>query len=473
MPPDRGRSQRARREEILDGPVGPVLARLALPMVLGIASSSFSGAIDAYFIGKLGSRELGAYGFSFPVSLVLNSLVMGLGIGTASVVSRTIGEGRAERIRQVTTHAFWMGLAVALILAGLGWLTLEPLFRQLGATPDVLPLIRQYMTVWYAGLPLILLPMIGNNAVRATGDTRTPSLALLTAAGLNVLFDPLLIFGWGIVPGLGLAGAALASVLSQGLTLAAILAVLGWREGMLEPALPRLRDLVESGRRIGAVAIPAAMTRIVFPLSMLLITGLVASHGSEAVAALAVAGRIETLVMIVVVALSASLVPFVGQNWGAGRPERARQGLRASLRFAVVWGLAASVALFLAAPQVARLFTDDPRVIGPTVLYLRIVSWSLGFQGISALVSSAFNAVNRALYSTAITLVRMFALYVPLAYLGSYVWGLPGIFAGACAANVLAGVGSLVWGERFFASVSLPVAPAPDTLAAPTPPAGR
>jgi putative MATE family efflux protein len=444
MPPE------SRSREILDGAVGPLLTRLALPMVLGIGSSSFSGAIDAYFIGRLGGRELGAYGFSFPVSLVLNSLILGLGIGTASVVSRTIGQGQPERIRRVTTHAFWMGLAVALILAGLGWLTLNPLFRLLGATPDVLPLIRQYMTVWYTGLPLILLPMIGNNAVRATGDTRTPSLALLSAAGMNALLDPLLIFGWGIVPALGLAGAAWASVLSQGLTLVALLAVLTRRERMLEPVRPRLADLLESARRIGAVAVPAAMTRLVFPLSMLLITGLVATHGPEAVAALAVAGRIEMLVMIVVLALSASLVPFVGQNWGAGRPERVREALKVSLRFSLLWGLAVSLCLFFAAPWIARLFTEDPKVVAPTATYLRIVSWSLGLQGVSALVSSAFNAVNRALYSTVITLVRMFALYVPLAWLGSQVWGLPGVFAGACAANVLAGLGSHIWGERFF-----------------------
>jgi len=442
-----------RRREILDGAVGPVLARLTLPMVLGIASTSFSGAIDAWFIGRLGSRELGAYGFSFPVSLALNSLIMGLGIGTASVVSRTIGEGQPDRVRRVTTHAFWIGLVLALALAGLGALTLGPLFRLLGAGEDVLPLVRRYMTVWYAGLPLILLPMIGNNAVRASGDTRTPALALLAAVGLNALLDPLLIFGWGIVPGLGLAGAAWASVLSQGLVLIGLLAVLGWREGMLEPVRPRLAELLESGRQIGAVALPAAMARLVFPLSMLLITGLVASHGSKAVAALAVAGRIETLVMIVVVALSAALVPFIGQNWGAGKTERARQGLRVSLRFALLWGLAASLALFLAAPWIARVFNRDPQVLGPTVAYLRIVSWSLGLQGVSTLVSSAFNAVNRALYSTAITLVRMFALYVPLAWLGSHLWGLDGVFAGACAANVLVGLGSLLWGERFFAAI--------------------
>lgn len=452
---ERARPPRVPRTEILDGPVGPVLARLTVPMILGIASSSFSGAIDAYFIGRLGSRELGAYGFSFPVSLVLNSLIMGLGIGTASVVARTIGEGRWERVRQSTTHALWMGLAVALGLAGLGLLTLAPLFRLLGATPEVLPLIRQYMTVWYAGLPLILLPMIGNNAIRATGDTRTPSLLLLTAAGLNALFDPLLIFGWGAVPRLGLAGAAWASVLSQGLTLVALLVVLRWREGMIELARPKLAELFESARRIGAVAVPAAMTRIVFPVSMLLITGLVATYGPKPVAALAVAGRIETLAMIVVVALSASLVPFVGQNWGAGRPERSLQGLRAGLRFSFAWGLAVSLGLFFGAPWIARIFASDPEVVAPTVSYLRIVSWSLGLQGMSTLVSSAFNAVNRALYSTAITLLRMFVLYVPLAWLGSWLWGLPGVFAGASAANAIVGLGAVTWGERFFnASVS-------------------
>ncbi len=451
--PERSQPRRVPRSEILEGPVGPVLARLTVPMILGISSSSFSGAIDAFFIGRLGSRELGAYGFSFPVGLVLNSLIMGLGIGTASVVARTIGEGRPERVRQVTTHAFWMGLIVALGLAGLGVLTLLPLFRLLGADADVLPLVGRYMTVWYAGLPLILLPMIGNNAIRATGDTRTPSLLLLTAAGLNALFDPLFIFGWGIFPRLGLAGAAWASVVSQGLTLAAVLLVLRWREGMLDFVRPKLAELVESARRIGSVAVPAAMTRIVFPVSMLLITGLVAGYGSKSVGALAVAGRIETLVMIVVVALSASLVPFVGQNWGAGKPERSLQGLRASLRFSFVWGLAVSLGLFFGAPWIARIFAKDPEVVAPTVSYLRIVCWSLGLQGMSTLVSSAFNAVNRALYSTAITLLRMFVLYVPLAYLGAHFWGLPGIFAGACAANALVGLGALLWGERFFAGL--------------------
>jgi putative MATE family efflux protein len=439
------------RISLLEGEIGPALTQLTLPLILGIAASSLSSAIDAYCIGRLGGRELGAYGFSFPVSMVLNSLIMGLGVGTASVVARTIGEGRPERVRRVATDAFWMALLLSLSLAGLGGLTLNPLFRLLGATEDVLPMIRQYMTVWYGGLPLLLLPMIGSNALRATGDARFPSLALLVAAVLNALFDPLLIFGWGIFPRLGLAGAAWASVLSQAVMLIMLLAVLAWRDGMLAATYPRLADLLDSGRRIGSVALPAAMTRIVFPLSMLLITGLVATYSPKAVAALAVAGRIETLVMIVVVALSASLVPFVGQNWGAGKPERARQGLRVSLRFSFLWGLGASLALFLAAPWIARVFAHDPQVVGPTVGYLRIVSWSLGFQGVSTLVSSAFNAVNRALYSTAITLVRMFALYVPLAYLGSYLWGLDGIFAGACAANVLVGIGSLVWGERFFA----------------------
>ena len=125
-----------------------------------------------------------------------------------------------------------------------------------------------------------------------------------------------------------------------------------------------------------------------------------------------------------------------------------------SLRFSILWGLAVGLGLFLAAPSIARVFTDDPKVAAATASYLRIVSWSLGLQGVSALVGSAFNAVGRALYSTAITLVRMFALYLPLAWLGSQVWGLPGVFAGACAANALAGLGSLLWGERFFSTTS-------------------
>ncbi|MES1244962.1 MAG: MATE family efflux transporter, partial [Acidobacteriota bacterium] len=186
------------------------------------------------------------------------------------------------------------------------------------------------------------------------------------------------------------------------------------------------------------------------PVSMLVITGLVASYGPKAVAALGLVNRIETLLMVVVVGLATALLPFVGQNWGAGRLDRVRESIRLGERAAMAWGGAIFLVMVVAAPAVAALFSKDPKVTEVAAGYLWIVSLSYGFQGVSTVMASAFNAVNRPLASSAITLARMFALYIPLAWLGSRLWGLTGVFLGASAATVLTGVGAWLWGRRVF-----------------------
>jgi Na+-driven multidrug efflux pump len=257
-----------------------------------------------------------------------------------------------------------------------------------------------------------------------------------------------LIFGWGPFPRLEVAGAAWAALIARAAGLAVSCWALVRRDRLVgwKGSEGRLR----SWSAVLTVAVPATVTRLAFPVSMAIITGMVAGYGPDAVAALGLCNRIETLLMVVIVALATALLPFVGQNWGAGRLDRVRQGVELSARAAMLWGTAAFLVLALAAPAVASLFSRDARVVEVTAAYLRIVSLSYGFQGISTVVASTFNAVNRPLASSAITLARMFALYIPLAWLGSALWGLTGIFVGASAATVLTGVGAWIWGRRTF-----------------------
>ncbi|HWM90651.1 MAG TPA: MATE family efflux transporter [Thermoanaerobaculia bacterium] len=439
------------REDLLEGPVGPTLVRLTGPMVLAILSTSFSALVDAWFVGRLGSRELSVLGFSYPVILVLTNLAMGLGVGTGSVVARSLGAGAMEKVRPLVAHSLELGLALSLGVGGLGLLTLSPLFRQLGATEEVLPLLRSYMAVWYLGLPVLFLALVANSVVRSTGDTRLSASALIVTAVLGALIDPLLIFGWGPFPRLEVVGAAWAALIARAAGLAVSLWVLIRRDRLLgwKGSEGRLR----SWSAVLGVAVPATITRLAFPVSMAIITGMVASYGPTAVAALGLCNRIETLLMVVVVALATALLPFVGQNWGAGRIGRVRQGIELSGLASLLWGGTIFLVMALAAPAVASLFSRDPQVVEVTSAYLRIVSLSYGFQGISTVVASAFNAVNRPLASSAITLARMFALYIPLAWLGSSLWGLTGVFVGASTATVLTGVGAWIWGRRVFAGM--------------------
>ncbi|MES1240000.1 MAG: MATE family efflux transporter, partial [Acidobacteriota bacterium] len=249
------------RENLLEGPVGPALVRLTGPMVLAIVSTSVSALVDSWFVGRLGSRELSVLGFTYPVVLVLTNLAMGLGVGTASVLARALGGGSEERVRPLVAHNLELGAALSLAVGALGMLTVGPLFRQLGATEEVMPLLRAYMTVWYLGMPVQFVAMIANSAVRSTGETRVSASALILAAVLGAAVDPLLIFGWGPFPRLEVVGAAWAALIGR----SAGLCISVWfllRERMVgwKGAGPRLRSWGD----VLSVAVPATVSRLAF-----------------------------------------------------------------------------------------------------------------------------------------------------------------------------------------------------------------
>ena len=425
---------------MLTAPVGQTLTNLTIPTVFGLLGMVAFNLADTFFVGQLGTQQLAAMSFTFPVVMVVLSIANGIGQGGGALIAHAIGEGDQAKVQRITTDLILLALLIVIVLASVGVLTVEPLFGALGAPPEILALIRQYMFIWYIMIVVVLVPMIGNLAIRATGDAKTPSMVMMVAVVVNFALDPLLIFGWGPIPRLELVGAALATALSRVVTLVYALYVLYVRDEMLTLAWPGWRALLDSWRQILAIGIPAAATNMITPLSMGLITRLVATHGVAAVAALGVASRIDMLALVVILALGNVLGPFVGQNWGAAEYGRARQGIRLSQQFAVAWGLL--MVLLLAPPGrwIAALFNDDPQVVENVVLYLWIVPLSYGLQGVLRLAAYTLNVLNKALYSMMLTLVQMFVLYIPLAYIGSSFMGLPGIFGAATIAHMAAGV---------------------------------
>jgi Na+-driven multidrug efflux pump len=324
----------------------------------------------------------------------------------------------------------------------LGLLTIEPVFRMLGATSQTLPLIKQYMRIWYLGVGFVVIPMVGNNAIRATGDTKTPSIIMLIAMAVNATLDPMLIFGIGPFPRLEIGGAALATVFARATTFCVALWVLGHRDKMLTRAIPSLRAVVDSWKSILFIGVPTAATRIILPVAMGAVTRLVASYGAEAVAAFGVATRIEFFALTVVRALSSVLMPFVGQNWGAGRNGRVRAGISYSNRIALGWGALMFAVLALAARPVAGIFNDNPLVISRITIYLRIVPVGYGLYGIILLAAATLNVLHRPFHAAALAIAHMFALYIPLAVVGSRLFGFTGLFAGLLASFLIGGIGA-------------------------------
>ncbi len=430
----------ANKAVLVEGPIGKVLFKLTVPMIFGILGMVAFNLVDTFFVGQLGTLELAALSFTFPIILVVGSLAMGFGTGVAAVVSRSIGEGDSRKVRELTTDSLILALLVVAVFIVLGLLTLEPIFRLIGANAETLPLIKQYMKIWYPGMIFVVIPMVGNNAIRGIGDTKTPSVIMLVAVLINCILDPLLIFGIGPFPRLELAGAAIATVVARASTLVVSLYVLIHREKMLTFTKKTFRSVRRSWKSVLYIGLPAAGTRIIIPLVIGVITRLVASYGPEAVAGFGVASRIEIFALAVIWALASVIGPFVGQNWGAGKPDRVRIGIIKCEKFSMVWGFGMFVFLAVAAKPIASIFNDNPIVIKTIVMYLRIVPISFGLEGILVLLAAALYVLHKPFHATGFVVVQMLILYIPLAHVGSALIGLKGVFIAAAIAYGLSGI---------------------------------
>ena len=449
--------QNAKKAMLTEGPIAKTLVTLTLPMILGIIGIVVFNLVDTYFVGQLGTNELAAISFTFPVVFVLGSLAMGMGIGTSAVVSRAIGKGDHRQVRRLTTDSLSLAVLLVLLFVALGLLTIEPVFSMLGATPELMPLIKQYMIIWYSGMAFIVVPMVGNNAIRATGDTKTPSVVMLVAAGVNIVLDPIFIFGFGPIPRLELAGAAIATVLARVITFVVALWVLHFREQMITFKIPTLKDGIKSWWGILYIGLPAAGTNMIVPIGVGVITSMLAVYGPEAVAGFGVASRIEIFALTVLMALGSVLSPFIGQNWGAGKLERVKTGIRYSQLFSMAWGAAMFGLFMLIARPIATLFIDDPQVVSIIVTYLWLVPVSYGLQGVLTLSTSALNVLRKPLHAAVLSIARMFVLYIPLAYLGSMLFGVGGVFGAAAVANITTGVGAYLWLKRVLTNGAIVV----------------
>ena len=435
---------------LTEGPVGRTLARLTGPMILGIGAMVAFNLTDTFFVGRLGPTELAALSFTFPIVLIVNSIAIGIGIGASAVISRAVGRGEGHAVRRLSTDSLTLALCIVAVFVVIGFLTIDPVFRKLGATDTVLPLIRQYMRIWYMGMIFVVVPMVGNNAIRARGDTKRPAAIMLVAVIVNVVMDPLLIFGIGPFPRLGVEGAALATVLARASAFVAALYILNFKYRMLTIERCGFSRVLDSWRRVLYIGVPTAGSRLIIPIAIGVVTRIVSSYGEKAVAGYGVASRVEFFALAVVFALSSVIGPFVGQNLGAGLHERVNRGIRLSNRFAILWGLGMLAILAPSARWIASLFNDDPAVVEAATLYLRIVPVGYALQGVFIISISTMNVLKKPLHAAGMTLLEMFVLMVPLAFLGSRLLGLRGLYGAMPIAYIVAGVLSCVLLGRFL-----------------------
>ena len=419
----------------IDGPIGSTMLRTACSMLAGTLAISGYNIADTWFVSSLGTDQLAAMGFTFPVIMLIGCVYRGLCVGVMTPTAHSLGGGRRPEAARLVTSGLMLMMLASLAIGTAGALTIEPTFRLCGAGSNVMTYVVQYMLIWYFGSFTGTLGMAGNDLLIAAGDSFTASMLMLFGLGLNVLLDPLFIFGLD----LGISGAALATVISQAVCGIVALRLLYSRHRLIaSPRIPR-DTLGKAWKTIIRFAVPATLGMLLMPIGSAVITRIVASFGDAAVAATAAASRLEVVAFIFPMALGIALMPMVAQNYGARRFDRINQCRRFAMRFAGGFLLTMAVIYFFAAPYVVGWFSKDPEVQRIMILYLRIVSFGFAAVEIHRFSGFFFTGCGRPAAAAILNALRVVVFLVPFSLLALWAGSLVLVFWAPLAADLLAG----------------------------------
>lgn len=448
-----------RRHSLVDDPIPATLIRMTGPMIIGMFMLFSFNLVDTLFISMLGTEPLSAISFTFPLTFMILSLAIGLGIGTSAVVAKYLGCHEHEKAKQASTVTNYTSMLLALILSMIAYIFMDDIFLAMGAREELLPLIREYMSIWLPASALLVGITTANSVLRACGDTKTPSLVMAAAGLINAVLDPALIFGFGPIPAMGIKGAAIATMISWLVAFVYLFYYLICKLELIYKGIPSWKIFVSSSREMLRIGIPASGANMLTPVAAGVMTAIAAGYGESTVAAFGVGSRIESIASLLVLALSATLPPFMSQNLGAGRLDRIVESYRITLRFILLWQLLIYGLMAASAWLIAAVFTEDESVARAIRLFIWILPLGYGLQGVIILTNSAFNALHRPMVALYLSVARFFVFYVPLAWAGSELFGLWGFYSGALLGNVLMAV--LSWKSFQRAIADYPLSPSP------------
>ncbi|MCE8034652.1 MAG: polysaccharide biosynthesis C-terminal domain-containing protein [Halomonas sp.] len=418
--------------------LGATLWRQTWPMAIGVLALLGFQLVDSAFVARLGTAPLAAQSFTFPLSFLIIGVQVGLGIAIAALISRALGAGEALRARRLGSLVLMVGSATIALLALVLWWTQAPIFSRLGADAITRALIRDYWApqLFAAWLGAVLYFVY--SLFRAHGDTRLPGKMMVMTSLVNLVLDPLLIFGVGPWEGLGLPGAAWATAIAFGCGLLMAIKRLRRNDWLARHGLKL--ELAASLRPFASIAGPAMISQLMPPLASMLAVSVVADLGGSAVAAWGLASRLETLALVVVLAMTMSLPPWLGRCYGAGDWIQIRRLIGLALKVVVVWQLSLGMILALLSPWAAHLLAGSPEVRDDLTVLIRFLLPSYAALGVCMLVVSAGNALGWPLRAMLMSAARLFLCYLPGLWLGASLGGLAGLAIGAALGNVLAGM---------------------------------
>ncbi len=424
--------------KFLQGNLFRHISVMSLTASVGLMAVFAVDFIDMIFISMLGKAELAAaVGYAGAILFFTTSFGIGMAIAAGALVARALGEGNEDLARSRATNSLIYAVIFGAIFAALVWVNLRSLAALLGATGHTLDLAVSYLQIIIPSMPLLIIGMVGGAILRAHGDARRAMMATIWGGVVNAILDPILIFGLD----LELTGAALASVAAR-ITIAAValLPLIRHHGGFTRPDAGGLaRDLPP----VLTIAVPAILTQLATPVGQAYVTRAMAEYGEDAVAGMAIVGRMTPLAFGVLFALSGAVGPIIGQNFGAKRHDRVRGAFRDALIFTAIVVVLITAILFVLREPIAGLFSATGITKELVFLFCGPLALAFFFNGMLFVSNAAFNNLGHPFYSTWVNWGRHTVGTIPMVILFAAWLGAPGVLIGQAVGGVVFGLISL------------------------------
>lgn len=433
--------------EILEGRISSTILKISLPVIISSIFQVLYNLVDAYFVGGLGPDAIAAITLGFPFIFLIFAIGIGVSIGVTSVVSRFLGAGMDDVAGERASTGLALALVMTLVMMAVGFLTLEATVKNIGVSAGVKAMAWDYIAILLLGTGFVFVNLTAGGIIRAEGNMIVPMYALICGTVLNIILDPVLIYGLAGLPHLGVRGAALATVVSQVTVMTIVLLYLLLGRTRTRIHLRHMHLRARPVRQILHVGFPATVMQLMIAFGVFLWNVLAAGVSDEAVAALGLGFRLNSIAFVPALGMNVAIVTIVGQNVGAAKFQRVREVVSTGIFMVYVYMAIVAIVLSLRPEFWISLFTSDWEVIRQGGMFLRIVTPTYIFLAITVVMSGAFQGAGDAVPPMVIMSLRMALVAVPLAWVLMSVLGMgsTGLWIGIAVSNVFSATASYLW----------------------------
>ncbi|MCP3460672.1 MATE family efflux transporter [Bradyrhizobium sp. CCGUVB23] len=429
-------TKKSPHSDLSDPNLSSLILRLAIPSVVGLSINALQQVVNAIFVGALGPQAIAAVSMALPIVVLLAAAGQGIGVGTASIISRHLGAGEYLEASKDASTALALAAPIGITVTFALLPSLRGIFLTLGATPTIMPMALDYAATLLFGYTLMLLNIVNGFVVRAEGNTRFSMWTMVTAFILNAVLDPIFIF----LLDLGVRGAALATLVSQIAAISLYIAYFTTLRGIVLVRISHVSLRADRIRQLASIGAPASMTSILSAIAVMLLYGAAAPFGDESIAAVGIAVRILTIGALPITGFCIGSQAVLGFGWGARDFARVLKAAKLILSINVAFSVAYSAAVVTFARPLVNLFSDSDKVREIGISTCIVFHLFFGLFGIESFVTTMLHSFGRARLSAVVSFARQGYLFIPAVLFFPIISGFNGVLASQAIAELGAGM---------------------------------